>query len=347
MKSFAELLEEKLRQPFWRKGQKCYPSASTQAVYRRKLKPFVALHGHLPIADIPESAYADWFTELEKKYKQGHLAIIRSKMNAVLNYAVKVRALDRNPLESLRPYSQEPDQIVPADPRHVAAIIQACQDLSRSSNPLNRRDAAIMIFGIGGLRPSNIGAASLSLTMAAFANPLWDEDGQQAFYAVAVGGKQDMECVLLESDREIVESWLDCRPFTVHDSLFINMNADENTNHGRYLEPLTVEGLGNVRKRVCVFARVPLISFQRLRVRVGTRAAQISNSSERAGQVLGHSRSSGGRVVRGHYWDVDKHRSRKLAAQIRREVQSTPIEVPDLTEKFQQIEIQPNKRISA
>ncbi|NJN53686.1 MAG: site-specific integrase [Anaerolineae bacterium] len=184
----------------------------------------------------------------------------------------------------------------------VERALRACERMVLTLP--DQRDAAIFALGSTGLRRSNVCAVRLSVVQRALAAPVRFEG--QEFYVLNTGGKEPMEAVLDDRLARIVRRYMEHRPKTAHDRLFVNLNCA----HASYLEPLSNEGMIRARRRVCLVADVPLISFQKMRRLTGTKVARRFGL-EVAAAVLGH--RSGTDVVRKHYYDPDKEAARLAA----------------------------------
>ena len=318
MKKLSDYLGLYFEQPFWRDGSWHYHKQSTIDLYHRKLDPFFERFDCSP-GELTRADVTGWFDELKKEYSNGHLSIIRKQLNALLGFCVREGAMQQNWVKYVERFPSTPEQIVVPEAHTVAAIYNICHDLSESDNPILRRDAAILICGIGGLRRSNVGAVKFSSVVKALANPHHDPLVGKFCVVPIQEGKAPMELVLIESDIPIVQRWIDVRPETVHDALFIGLNPNPNTNKGQYLQPVGQGALIHARRRVCKLAGTPLVTYQQLRRHMGSRSAEIEDPA-RSAMVLGHSKHSGDRVVRLHYHDPDRHRARVLAAQVRLEI---------------------------
>ena len=339
-KSINQHFFDMLDRPFWRDGSWQSRSLSTRKLYKNKLKGFLALFGDLPPSALTRSDVTAWFESLQAEgYSQGHLSIVRNKTYALCLYLFKLRLIDENFVEYVPRYKQSPDVIKRADPINLAHIYDICVTLSSSDKVRDRRDAAIVIFGLGGLRPSNIAAVRLSITSAALQSAVWNEDAGEHLYVVPVaGGKRPIEAVLDPLDKSIVDSYLELRPKTKHDKLFINLSQHSRIEslNSHYLKPLLTASMIHARRKVCKLAGIELVTYQEMRRHMGTRSAELSNV-DRAAMVLGHSSTSGGRVIRDHYYDPDTHETHKLAAKVRSEIRGefeqkslleTPVKAP-------------------
>lgn len=318
-KTLNQFLEDLMDEPFWKDGSWHLRSEATRGVYNEKLAFVLGKFGDLAPSAFDSRAAIDTFAAEAQRYAPATMAIKRSKANALFRFCIKQGAIEANPIHYVPRYRQEPDHIATADVEELARLYNRCVNLSKDESIFDRRDAAIIVFGISGARRSNIASVRLSAVERAFENPIVFNAAQMEMYVVPIwDGKQPMEVVLFDEDRAIVEAYMSVRPKTKHDLLFINL--DKRGHNKRYLEPLERKALVHVRRRVCKGAGLErVITFKEMRSFVGTRAAELVDPT-RAAQVLGHSSKSGDRVIRGHYHDPDKLRARKLAAQVRGEV---------------------------
>jgi hypothetical protein len=99
----------------------------------------------------------------------------------------------------------------------------------------------------------------------------------------------------------MIQRYLAIRPQTPCPYTFVNLNP----NHDRYGLQLSLVGFDRVRPKLCKRAGVPVITYQELRRRIGTKIAKATNPTM-AAQALNHSKHSGDRVIRLFYFDPDK-----------------------------------------
>jgi len=298
-----KVFEVFLRQP----GRK----PSTKDKYRYKLKEFLGRYGDLPIAEISAELLETWFTYLEeqKGYSPGNLAFHRNCFHAFFNYTSLYTG--HNPARTLPHYSSKPTHVITANPQEVEKAINICET-HMWSTLTDQRDAAIFILGTAGLRRSNVKKTRLSQVRHALANPItvFDPVSQstKTMYVIPTDGKGTMEAVLDERRARIVRRYIENRPKTRHDKLFINLDPRSKL----YRNPLSNEGLLRARVKVCKEAKVTLTTFQKMRRLVGTKVAR-TKGAETAAKVLGH--KSGTRVVLDHYFNPDTEAARLAALQ--------------------------------
>ena len=276
--------------------------SANAALYRNKLGKFLAVYGAYEVEAITPEIIKTWFDELEKGYSEGNLAMYRKCFAALFN---SVRPHD-NPVAGIRRYKQEPKRIIRADKDDVQIALDVCEQLSKSDNPIERRDAAIFTVGTSGARRSNI--ASLTIDEAQIGLSKLEQIGDDFGYIlVCDGGKEKMELVLDERRGRIVRKYLEVRPNVRHDYLFVSF---EENSYGR---KLSNEGFIRARRKICGLANVEMISYQEMRRMVGTDIAR-QEGLETAAHALGH--TSGIEVIRKHYYDPDKEKARKAALNV-------------------------------
>lgn len=273
---------------------------ATRQKYRYKLKHFLENYGDIPISDVTPELLERWFAQLERQYSDGHLAMHRSCHKTFWRFCAQFTG--SNPADAIPRYSEVPEQVVTARKDEVDAALRACESMVMTIT--EQRDAAIFVLGSCGLRRSNVRSVRTSAVIAALQNPVVVRG--ENLYAMRTKGKEGMEVIFNERHARIIKRYVKNRPSTDHDRLFVNLNTyDKN-----YLRPLSDEGFGRARRRVCKRAGVQLISFQKMRRLVGTSIAR-KYGLETAAQVLGH--RSGTEVIRKHYYDPDKEAARLAA----------------------------------
>lgn len=283
----------------------CEPGrkASTKAKFRTKFKGFLAAHGSLTVGGVSGDLLENWFLTLEERegYSPGHLAFHRNCHATFWRWCSQFTGT--NPALHLPRFPQSPTRIITADIEDIRLALDTCELLAQQSLP-EQRDAAIMALSSCGLRRSNLRAMAYSETRHALAHPLPADD--RLIYLLTTGGKARMEIVLDGRRAAIIQQYINNRPPTPHDRLFINLNHD----HPHYLKPLSNEGLARARRRVCEVAGIPPLTFQQIRRTIGTTVAR-RHGVALAAQVLGH--RSGVQVILNHYYDPDKEAARLAA----------------------------------
>jgi site-specific recombinase XerC len=274
----------------------------TRKKYLYKLRPFLDQYGACQLTSITADHILQWFHRMEASGSaEATLAMIRSCLVAFLNHCVATGWLESNPAKVLPRYDGRPKRVITADPDHVAQALTICGFLAKSRDATNRRDAAVFaLAAISGGRRSNIMLMPFRETLSALEHPVLDA-GVGNIYTVATRGKTPIEIVFGEWHAQILRGWLELRPESPHNRLFVHTRV---TSLG---EPLEANGLGHARRHICKAAGVPTITFQQLRKLKGTQIAR-RYGLELAASALGH--ISGTRVIREHYYDPDKHAAR-------------------------------------
>ena len=271
----------------------------TRKKYLYKLRPFLDLYGEEQLADITAENVLKWFEEMEEGGSaEATMAMIRACLVAFLGHCQASGWVASNVAKSVPRYDGRPKRVITANTEHVAEALTICGFLSKSTCSTRRRDAAIFaLAAISGGRRSNMMMMPFRETVAALANPLPDT-AVGNIYSVSTKGKTPIEIVFGEWHAGILRAWLEVRPESAHNRLFVHLRP---TSLGK---PLEANGLGHARKHICKIAGVPVITFQQLRKLRGTQIAR-QFGLELAASALGH--ISGTRVIREHYYDPDKH----------------------------------------
>lgn len=270
----------------------------TRNKYRYKLRPFLDKYGETAVSDLEPSHILKWFEEMEPTAAEATLAMVRSCLVAFLNYCQASGWVATNVAKSIPHYDGRPKRVITANQDHVSEALTICGFLSKSTDPTRRRDAAIFaLAAISGGRRSNMMMMPYRETVTALANPLPDANVGN-IYTVTTKGKTPIEIVFGEWHASILRDWLEVRPESDHNRLFVHLRANS------LGKPLEANGLGHARKHICKIAGVPVITFQQLRKLRGTQIAR-QFGLELAASALGH--ISGTRVIREHYYDPDKH----------------------------------------
>lgn len=279
-------------------------SPLTKKKYRDKFKFFLVEYGERQIDSISLELLEKWFLYLQDRrgYSDGNLAFHRSSFFTFFKFCSKWTGF--NPAQYLPRYSQKPARVITADPKDVEKVLKYCEG-PHIDTPTEKRDAAIFAFGTAGLRRSNIAAMRYTEVIQALDNPM--EINGRIVYIFSTGGKQKMEAVLDERRADMIQRYIDIRPKTHHDRLFISID-DQQLDF--YLKPLSMEGMLRARNSICKRAGVDKISFQKMRRLMGTMVARKHGVSV-AAQVLGH--TSGVSVIIDHYYDPDKEAARIAA----------------------------------
>jgi len=270
----------------------------TRSKYRYKLKPLLERHGDQAITAVTADSINEWFAEMERTYAEASLAMARSCLLAFFNFCIDSGWVEQNPARQLPHYDDRPKQVVTANEEHLGQALTICGFLSQTPDVRNRRDAAIFaLAAISGARRGNIVQLPLRETVEALERP--DHDHRVGnIYAVNTKGKRPVTAVFGDWHAAIVRRWLDVRPATEHNRLFVHLRPST------LGQPLLENGIGHARRRVCRIAGVPSITFQELRKLRGTKIAR-KYGLELAAEALGH--ISGTRVIREHYYDPDRH----------------------------------------
>lgn len=219
-----------------------------------------------------------FYLEEKRGYSEGNLAFYRSSFHTFFNFCSQVTG--HNPAKNLRHYSGVPKQIITANIDDLQSALDACDRLSLSDSAVARRDAAIFALGATGLRRSNIQYCRFSDAVNALENPVWHDD--QEFFLLYTRGKEPMEAILRTQTATVLRRYLEVRPSTRHDRLFIVFNS----NSDYYGEPLSAEGFQRARRRICKEAGIKLMCFKKMRRLIGTRVARVQGV-EVAAAVLG------------------------------------------------------------
>lgn len=271
----------------------------TRSKYSYKLRPFLERYGELSVTAVSETAVNKWFAEMEQRYSDATLAMTRSCLVAFLNSCVDAGWLATNPARQLPHYDARPKRVVTADENHLGQALTICGFLSKSTDPRDRRDAAIFsLAAISGARRSNIVNLPHRETVTALTHPDYDERVGN-IYQVSTKGKTPITVIFGEWHAAVLRRWLEVRP-SAGDSnrLFVHVRP---SSLGK---PLEANGLGHARRRICKVAGVPGITFQEMRKLRGTKIAR-QFGLELAAEALGH--ISGTKVIREHYYDPDRH----------------------------------------
>lgn len=249
-------------------------AAKTRLKYQSKLGKFLEAHHDKTVRQITPELVEKHFGELERRgLATATLASHYSAHNALWNFCVKQRWMKRNPAQHLRRYSDSPVTIRYADEKDIEAVNKICEEWTRGEL-IERRDAAIWFVTLCSTgRRGEVMHLRLSTTEKALR-----ERGEA--YTINTHGKTgDTGLVLNEKAAQMVRNYLELRPPTRHNQLWVTADAPH--------EPLGENGLQHVRRRLCHAAGVDIITYQELRRH---RAKQIGElyGTATASRVLGH-----------------------------------------------------------
>lgn len=288
---------ESLREAFDRFLSSHPVKASTKLKFRTKFKLFLEKYGDEKPGDITADMVQSWFDYMENRlgYSEGHLAFHRNCHKKFWSWLGQAKAIPY--------YSPAPTRVITANLPDVDLALGICER-QMWTTITHQRDAAIFAIATVGPRRSNLAGLRYSEVRHALAHPL--HTGDRKYYVVLCKeGKQTMEAILDERRASIVRRYVESRPATRHDRLFVILDPARKD----YLQPLSNEGLRRARERVCKLAGIEPVNFQMLRRMIGTVVADKTDI-EKAARVLGH--RSGTRVIEQHYLDK-KQRDARLA----------------------------------
>ena len=270
------------------------PSVYTRKTYNSKLNGFIKQYGDREIGSITAEEVLEWFDYRTRDLNEATKAMIRSKLQAFLNVCRPGENLTR----LIPRYSDRPGVIILPDESLVKRAVQVAAGLSRSDDVIDRRDALIFMLAFStGVRTGEMIAMRLSAMTSALRSPEVDPDLGQ-IYLVSTTGKTGRRLVpLTEMLANYARSYLELRPKTRHDFLFVGLN-------GRHTgQPLRAVGFASSRRRIARAAGGGSFTFQELRRRKATVVSK-KYGLHVAAMVLGHSESTGTKVVAHHYTDV-------------------------------------------
>lgn len=277
-------------------------SAYTVRKYNSKLKGFLAEFGDVAAWQLDPEAVEVWFAALEPVYADATLHMVRSCLLAVLRWVSAESGVDcTGALRYVPRYDARPARVVTANEHHVRMALDLCGTLMHSAKAMQRRDAAVFVLAAAsGQRRSGLVALRLSAMRDALATPLFEPTSGTYYTLRTVAKGRRTPLVFGEFPADCLRSYVQIRPKTAHDRLFVELRP----NHARYGEPLGERGLSGAYLRISEMLGVPPITFQQLRRLRGTQIAR-QFGLEMAAHTLGHAMSSGTRVVREHYYDPD------------------------------------------
>lgn len=282
-------------------------SHHSKVKYRSKIGCFVEKYGHLRVDQIKYDHVNAWFLDRTANLSDPTRAMHRS---CILSFFNEFRPRD-NPATGIPRYSDRPRRIILPDEVAVKAAFSKAVEWSNSNYPIHRRDALIFALSVAtGARRGELQSITLDEMEMALDNPQVD-DQIGAIYTVYSTGKTG-EAVLSFTNlvANFAHRYLELRPRTKHNRLFISF---ENRHYGR---PLGENAFMHSRKRLCKAAGIPssqIPTFQQLR---RLKATQVSEKFgiEVAALVLGHSSTSGTRVVLDFYCNPQRSITSKASA---------------------------------
>lgn len=281
---------------------------STRKKYRYKLQEFLCMYGELELEQITAGHCSRWFAMLQDRgYSPANLSMYRSCLAALFN---EYRP-GHNPALTIPKPSDKPLRVVVPEAADVLKAAVTAKQLSTSDNEKNRRNAAVFALSVAtGGRRCEIKNLTCTEVQTSFSKPLHSQEG--IYYVLWTTGKTGtVKLVVSESIKQIVTSWLDVRPKTRHNRLFVTLQNDN-----RYGNPLKDRGMNQCIHRVCEVACVDRLSFQLLRRYKATVVAE-KHGVEVAARVLNH--RSGTYTLRNFYYDPDELQAATAA------IDSTPI----------------------
>lgn len=232
-------------------------ATATRIKYQSKLKLFLADYGRHSLRELTPEMVCHHFQRLERRgLAMATLASHRSAMVALFNYCLSRGWLRKNPATAVPRYSDSPAAIQYPEEGGVAAVLATARLWASEDDLQKRRDAAIVyLAAVSSRRRGELKNLRLSVALSALASPT-----SAGAYCLATWGKTGAATLVInEVAASILRSYLEMRPPTKHDSLWVATDPSKN------LAPLGDNGFQHVRRRICSAAGVKLVTYQELR----------------------------------------------------------------------------------
>lgn len=268
----------------------------TRIKYRSKLKYFLQKFGNHTLGSIRSDQVEEWFYDFTSDFAEATKSSIRSCLIAFFN----AYRPENNPAASIPTFCDRPLRIHIPNQDDVRAALLAAQEMSKSDIDHDVRDALIFSFSvISGARTGEIHNLSVKEVVSALKVPI--TLGDNVIYTAFSNGKTGRSKIVFnEYHVPLIKRWLEVRPETQSRKLFVSVS---NCNYGGQI---SLETMGRARISVCQKAEVEPFTYQDLR-RLKATLVGRSHGLDAAAGVLGHSTSSGTKVVKEFYFDPDKN----------------------------------------
>jgi len=275
-------------------------SKFTRDKYFYRLRPFTLRYGTTAVNQITT---ADIIPFVDKPdLADPSKALLRACFHALFNFCLENGYCEENPVNPIRKWRDYPKRIYIPTQGDVDKALATAVAMNESPVPRDIRDGLIFALAVvSGNRRGELRNLPMPDLLEALERPETLPDGGRIYRIYTEGKTGEAICRFTAFHVPLIENYLAVRPETVTTALFVNLNK----SHEEYGQKLSLVAFDRVRPRVCKRAGVGNITYQELRRLLATKIARATNVDV-AAQALNHSRHSGDRVIRVHYYDPDK-----------------------------------------
>lgn len=260
-------LEDRFGEFLQTRGQ----SDSSQQNYTRRLKTFLADHGHKTAGEITPADVNIWHRSLQQRdLAPATLAGYRQALKALLNFCVEEGDITRSPAEHLKigSFATSRQDLIPPEP-DVQLVTELAHNWIKTDSPLKVRDGLIWLLTYySGPRQSEI----RNLRAATVTRGIRSGPDTYGVYKMPTWGKTG-RAVIRVADHLIGAflRWKELRPRTNAPEFFTTIHPVRPTKTGVLaVRGLTRSAADHIYKGICEAAGVyPYIRSHALRHRLG------------------------------------------------------------------------------